>query len=79
MEKVADRGRADVFVDGVKKATVDTHATSTRHRVVVWQGLYTRGTHTLRVVNRATPGHPRIDLDTLLLCSGATDGSSCIG
>lgn len=79
MEKAADRGKADVFVDGVKKATVDTHADTTQHRVVVWQGIYMSGTHTLRVVNRATPGHPRIDLDTLLLCSGAAAGSSCIG
>jgi hypothetical protein len=78
MEKAADRGKADVYVDGVKKATVDTHATKTRHRVVVWQGIYLHGTHTLRVVNRATPGHPRIDLDTFLLCSGAS-GGDCIG
>ncbi len=58
-----------MYVDGVLRKTVDTHATTTRHRVVVWQGLFRSGQHTLRVVNRATAGHPRIDLDTLTTCS----------
>ncbi|MFC4786213.1 hypothetical protein ACT8ZV_17160 [Nocardioides sp. MAHUQ-72] len=71
MEKAPDRGKADVYVDGVLRKTIDTHATTTKHRIVVWQGLFKSGPHTLRVVNKATAGHPRIDLDTLLTCSGA--------
>jgi hypothetical protein len=78
MEKGPDRGSAAVYVDGVLRRTVDTHSARTRHRTVVWQGLFARGEHTLRVVNRATTGHPRIDLDTLLTCSGAhVDLGSC--
>jgi hypothetical protein len=79
MEKAADRGKADVFVDGVKKATVDTHSATTKHRIVVWQGLYTKGSHTLKVVNKATVGHPRIDLDFIETCSQAIDQGSCDG
>ena len=66
MEKAANRGKADVYVDGVKKATIDTHSLTTRHRMVVWQTVFASGTHTIRVVNKATAGHPRIDLDAVL-------------
>ncbi len=70
MEKAPDRGKAAVYVDGVLRKVVNTHSSKTQHRMVVWQGLFKSGPHTLRVVNKATAGHPRIDLDTLLTCSG---------
>lgn len=66
MEKAADRGVADVLVDGVRRATVDTHSSTTQHRSIVWQAVLPAGEHTVTVVNRATPGHPRIDLDLVL-------------
>ncbi|MEQ6902507.1 hypothetical protein [Nocardioides sp. YIM 152588] len=66
MAKGPRRGAADVYVDGVKRATVRTHAAKVRNRVVVFDRWMPAGTHTVRVVNRATRGHPRIDLDAVL-------------
>ena len=65
MEQAANRGAADVYVDDVLRATVDTYSATTVHRHVVWEALLPKGTHTVAVVNRATPGHPRIDLDVI--------------
>lgn len=67
MSQGPSRGRADVYVDDVRVATVDTHRATARNRVVVWEGRFDPGPHVLRVVNRATPGHPRITLDAFLL------------
>lgn len=77
METAPNRGKADVYVDGVRRATVDTYAAVTRHRVLVWQGRFGSGPHRLTLVNRATPGHPRIDLDAVSFCPG--DGSCLTG
>ncbi len=65
MEKAANRGSFAVYIDGVKKATVNTHSAATQHKRIVWQALLT-GTHTLKVVNLATAGHPRVDVDVVL-------------
>lgn len=64
------RSSAAIYVDGVYRKTINTNASKTKHRVVVWQAIYKPGKHTLRVVNKGTPGHPRIDLDAVLLCPG---------
>ncbi len=61
------RGSADIYVDGVLKKTVSTWATSNRNRVVIWQNIFAGGQHTIRVVNKATSGSPRIDIDAVLL------------
>jgi hypothetical protein len=66
MEKAANRGSADVYVDGVRKATVNTNAATTAPRQVVWQATLAPGSHQVRVVCKATAGHPRIDVDALL-------------
>jgi hypothetical protein len=61
------RGRARILVDGVLRATVDTYAAVNKNRVVVWDsGPLSAGTHHIRVVNLATPGHPRIDVNGML-------------
>lgn len=73
METAPSRGEADVYVDGVLRATVDTSSAVTRQRVVVWQDRFPGGTHTLELVNRATQKRPRIDLDAISVCPG--DGS----
>lgn len=65
-----NNGQADVYVDGVLQATVDTYAPEARNRVVVWSDVYLGGTHTLHVVNKATRGHPRIDVDAVTICEG---------
>jgi hypothetical protein len=62
-----NRGRATVWLDGVKVATVRTHSTVRTQRTVVWRQSVAPGVHVVRVVNQATPGHPRIDIDALVL------------
>jgi hypothetical protein len=69
MDKLPDGGKADVYVDGKLRKTVDT-AGHRRHRIVVWQGVFPAGKHTLRVVNRPRAGHRQITFDTLILGSG---------
>jgi hypothetical protein len=58
------RGSAQVWVDGVLMATVNLYSTTTKARPVVyvfnWSG---NGSHTIRIVNLATSGHGRIDID----------------
>jgi len=67
MEKAPGRGRAQVKLDGVVVATVDTYAATATHRSVVWTGSVTSGPHTLTVVNLATTGRARIDVDAVLV------------
>jgi hypothetical protein len=66
MEKNTNRGSAQIYLDGVLRATVNTHAAGPTHRQVVWQRFVTRGQHMVTVVNLATSGHPRIDLDAFM-------------
>ena len=67
MEMAANRGSADVYVDGIKKATINTYSATTKHKMVVWESLVSTGMfHTIKVVNDATAGHARIDVDGLL-------------
>lgn len=66
MEKAPNRGAAKVYLDGILKTTVNTHSTTTRHHVIVWQAALSAGSHTLTVVNAATKGYPRIDVDAVI-------------
>lgn len=65
METAPDRGRFQVLVNGKLRATVDTYAAVKKHRVVVWTGKVPADS-TIKLVNLATPGRPRIDLDAIL-------------
>jgi hypothetical protein len=65
MERAPDRGRARILVDGLRVATIDTGAAMKMHRSIVWVGSMS-GTQTLSVVNLATPGRPRIDVDAVV-------------
>ncbi len=57
-------GSAKVYIDGTLSATVSTHYSSKRDRVVVYKhGWSADGTHTIRIVNVATSGHPRVTVD----------------
>jgi hypothetical protein len=66
MERKRDRGAVDVFVDGVRRATVNNYSAVTKHRQVVWQTQLRDGVHTIKVINRATHGRPLSTLDGLL-------------
>jgi len=67
MEKAANRGKAKILVDGVLRVTVDTYRDMPRHRTVVWAATLSRARHTVSVVNVATPGRPRIDVDAVMV------------
>jgi hypothetical protein len=60
-------GSAKVYVDGVLKTTINTQASTKLNRVVAYKyGWATDGAHTLKIVNVATSGHPRINVDGFL-------------
>ncbi len=67
MPKGPQRGKAAILVDGVRVATVDTYAATRTDRVVVWERALTAGAHKVSVVNLATSGRPRVDLDAILV------------
>lgn len=67
MEKAPNRGRAKVLVDGVLRATVNTYASHAEHRSVVWTGTLSGAGQTVSVVNSATRGRPRIDVDAVMI------------
>ncbi len=67
MAKGPDRGKAQVWLDGVKVATINTNSATKINRTVVWRVDVAPGAHTLRVVNLATAGHARIDIDAFIL------------
>jgi hypothetical protein len=58
-------GSAKVYVDGALWKTIDCHAGSTLKRQLLFRyftGL-SNSTHAVKIVNVATAGHPRIDID----------------
>ena len=62
--KSPKRGAADVYLDGKLVAKVNLHSSTTIPRDIVFHHAWTTsGTHTIRIVNLATSGHPRIDID----------------
>jgi len=61
------RGSAQVYVDGVLKATVSLYATSTSSKPQVYAFNWaTSGSHTIKIVVVGTAGHPRVDLDAFV-------------
>ena len=65
-----NRGRASVYIDGAYVKTVDLRASSYRARQVVFAASWpTAGAHTIKIVNQATAGRPRIDLDAFVRLS----------
>jgi hypothetical protein len=68
------RGAVAVLLDGRRIAVVDTYAATRQYRTVVWQRLLPAGSHTLTLVNLATPGRPRVDLDAIINPGNGGDG-----
>jgi len=59
-----DRGRAAVFVDGVRIATVDLYATTYRNRRVLWAGTFaSTSSHEVTIRVAGTSGRPRVGVD----------------
>ena len=73
MERAPDRGKAQVLIDGVVVATIDTRASTKVHRSIVWSGTLI-GDQTLSVVNLATSGRPRIDVDAVVSSARTATG-----
>jgi hypothetical protein len=71
MPKAANRGVANISVDGATATKVDTKSASSINRVIVWQKTLSVGTHKIKVTNAATAGRPRIDVDAVLLSDPA--------
>jgi hypothetical protein len=56
-----------VYVDGVLAVTVNLHASTYQAGRTVWAvNFATAGTHTIKIVNLGTSGHPRIDVDAFV-------------
>ncbi len=63
----SSHGWANVYVDGVLRKTVNTQTSANKNRVVVFKyGWTTDGFHTMKIVNLATGGHPRVNVDGFL-------------
>ena len=63
----SQHGSAKVYVDGVLKATVNTNTSSKKNRVIAYTFAWAGdGAHTLKIVNAATTGHPRVTVDGFL-------------
>ena len=62
--KASTRGKANVYVDGVLKATIDLRSTTTLKQQVVWQTTFaTSARHTVMIKVLGTSGRPRVDVD----------------
>ena len=69
MPLAKNRGEARIKLDGVNQGRVDTYVPGKiQRRTVVWQTPpLSAGSHTIEVINVATPGHPRIDIDAFMI------------
>ena len=69
-DKCAVCGQFRVYVDGVLKATVDTRASTTYPRQVLYAGSTLLGgvkSHSIKIVVVGTAGRPRVDIDGIAL------------
>ncbi|CAN5588723.1 hypothetical protein BH23CHL7_BH23CHL7_23070 [soil metagenome] len=65
------RGKAYVYIDGRRVATVDLYAARVKHRQVVYRkafGAYA-GPHRIEIEVVGTAGRPRVDVDALVFIS----------
>ena len=66
--KGPSRGRAQVWIDGVRVATIGLWSSVTRPRRVMYTRSWANsGSHSIRVVVVGTAGHPRVDIDAFLV------------
>jgi hypothetical protein len=65
--KGPNRGKAEIWVDGVKAATIDLYSSSTKYRQIVWRANWdSSGSHSVVVKVLGTSGRPRVDVDAFL-------------
>jgi hypothetical protein len=64
------RGSATVLLDGVAQPVVSLNTSTVKARQVVFTHRWANaGKHTITIINQATPGTPRIDLDGIITIS----------
>jgi hypothetical protein len=65
--KASNRGKAEVWVDGVLKATIDTYSSTTKYRQLAYQTSWSaNGSHKIMIKVLGTSGRPRVDFDSFL-------------
>ena len=64
--KAANRGKAEIWLDGKLLTTLDLRSSTTKYRQIVWTGRVSPGTHTVSVRVLGTTGRPRVDADAFL-------------
>ena len=78
MTKGPGHGKVALYLDGKLVTTLDTNATVTTNRLYMWDfGPLTPGAHIVKLVNKATAGRPRIDLNAVALIAGHTYVPTC--
>ncbi len=69
------RGSATVYVDGILQATVNLYSTTTIARQMVFTKTWpSSGRHTVMIVALGTSGHPRVDVDAMVVLAPPTIG-----
>jgi hypothetical protein len=69
------RGSANIYVDGTLEATVDLYSKTTISRQMAFTRTWTSsGRHSFRIVALGTSGHPRVDVDALVVLAPPTIG-----
>lgn len=64
--KGPDRSKAKIYIDGVHRKTIDAYDPERKWRYRVFSAEFPKGgVHYLKVVNLATPGRTRFDIDAL--------------
>ncbi|WP_405731330.1 N-acetylmuramoyl-L-alanine amidase [Streptomyces sp. NBC_00028] len=67
VSRASTSGRAYVYVDGKKVATVDLRSTTTSYRNAIWAKTWSSGgKHTVKIVVAATSGRPTVTTDGLV-------------
>ena len=78
MTKGPGHGAVKLYLDGVLKATVNTYSATWKYRNYVYDfGPLTAKAHTVKLVNVATAGRPRIDVQGMALVVGTTQVPPC--
>jgi glucose/arabinose dehydrogenase/PKD repeat protein len=67
--KAPTRGKAQIFINGVLKATVDLYASTVLKQHVIWQTSGGVATRTIMIKVLGTAGRPRIDVDGFIVGS----------
>jgi hypothetical protein len=66
--KAATRGKAQIFINGVLKATVDLYSPTTLRQRLIWSANYTTSaTRTITIEVLGTSGRPRVDVDGFIV------------